>query len=51
MNGIEIKRRIEIIKIERRMIKILNEIGIEREMGIGRIDLEDLGMKVVGEED
>lgn len=51
VNGIETKRRTEIIKIERIMTKTLNEIGTEREMGTGRIDSEDPGMKVAGEED
>lgn len=51
VNGIETKRRTEIIKIERRTTRTLNVIGTEREMGTGRIVSEDPGMKVAGEED
>lgn len=51
VNGIEIKKGIETIKIVRRMTRTLNEKGTEREMGIVRIASEDPGMKVAGEED
>lgn len=51
VNGIEIKREIETVKIERRMTRTLNEKGTEREMVTGKIASEDPGMKVAGEED
>lgn len=51
VNGIETKRGIETVKIERRTTRTLNEKGTEREMETGRIASEDPGMKVAGEED
>lgn len=51
VNGIETKRGIETVKIERRTRRTPNEKGTEREMGTGRIASEDPEMKVAGEED
>lgn len=51
VNGIETKRRTEMVKIGKRRTRTLNEKGTEREMGTGRIASEDPGMKVAGEED
>lgn len=43
VNGIETKRGIETVKIERRTRRTPNEKGTEREMGTGRIASEDPG--------
>lgn len=43
VNGIETKRGIETVKIERRTTRTLNEKGREREMETGRIASEDPG--------
>lgn len=48
--GIETKRGIETVKIERRT-RTLKETETETEMETGRIASEDPGMKVAGEED
>lgn len=43
VNGIETKRGIETVKIERRTTRTLSEKGTEREMETGRIASEDPG--------
>lgn len=51
VNGIETKKGIETVKIERRTTRTLTGKGTEREMGTERIVSEDPGMRVAGEED